>query len=89
MASINLRRSDSWYTSIGQPWQKLGYWDLWQASDYKFNIPGTPAQRSKGKSLNTKTHGKHQTKAIKIPSTRAEPKKGQKLGHKDLWQASN
>ena len=79
MANIKLRIQNSWYTSRGQEEQKLGHWDLWQTSDNKFKISGTPAEDSKGKNWDIGTYGKHQTKNLKF-LVYQQSQQGQKIG---------
>ena len=57
----NIARIPESHTGGGQQRHKLGHWDLWQASDYKFNIPSTPAEANSGINWDTGTYGKHQT----------------------------
>ena len=53
--------------------RKLGPSDLWQTSDSKFKIPSAPAQANRGRSLDTGTYGKHQTKSLKFPVHQHRP----------------
>ena len=76
MASMKLKIENSWRTNRSQQGNKFGHLDLWQASQEKFKIHGTPANAKRGLNWDTRTCGKHQTENIKISGTPSYPSRG-------------